>query len=75
VVSGSALEPDSMTLWIRIRIDNKCWIWIRIRIKSIRILNPAHKYRSGTGMYLTSHIFYNKKLFWLPVLFTVPIRW
>jgi hypothetical protein len=47
-------DPDSMTcvdpdpdseskiLWIRIRIEEKCWIQIRIgiRIESIRIYNP-----------------------------------
>jgi hypothetical protein len=39
--SGSALDPDSKILWIR--IEEKCWI--RIRIESIRIHNPG-----GEGM-------------------------
>jgi hypothetical protein len=30
---------SSVLAWIRIRIEQKCWI--RIRIKSIRIHNPA----------------------------------
>jgi hypothetical protein len=32
---------SSVLPWIRIRIEQKCWI--RIRIKSIRIHNPAIK--------------------------------
>jgi hypothetical protein len=35
--SGSALYPNSMTLWIR--IEHNCWI--RLRIKSIKIQKPA----------------------------------
>jgi hypothetical protein len=37
--SGSALDPDSKFLLIRIRIEEKCWI--RIRIESIRLHNPG----------------------------------
>jgi hypothetical protein len=32
--SGSALDLDSMTLWIRIRIELKGWIRIRIEVNS-----------------------------------------
>jgi hypothetical protein len=32
---------SSVLAWIRIRIEQKCWI--QIRIKSIRIHNPAKK--------------------------------
>jgi hypothetical protein len=43
--SGFALDPDSKILWIRIqiRIEENCWIQIRIRIwiESIRIHNPG----------------------------------
>jgi hypothetical protein len=41
--SRSALYPDLMTLWIRIRVELKCWIRIRIRKKSILIHNPLNK--------------------------------
>jgi hypothetical protein len=34
------MDPDSKILWIRIRIEEKCWIRIRVRIESIRIHNP-----------------------------------
>jgi hypothetical protein len=30
--SGSSFDPDSMTLWIRIRIELKCWVRIRIEV-------------------------------------------
>jgi hypothetical protein len=33
------VDPDSMILWIRIQIELKCWI--RIRIESIRIHNTG----------------------------------
>jgi hypothetical protein len=36
-VSPKVLDPDYMTLWIRIEL--KCWV--RLRIDSIRIKNPA----------------------------------
>jgi hypothetical protein len=45
------LDPDSMTLWIRIciRIELGFWIRIRIRIESIRIHNPNYRYRGMAG--------------------------
>jgi hypothetical protein len=41
------VDPDSKVLWIRIRIEEKCWIQIRIRNESIRIHNPA-KYNASS---------------------------
>jgi hypothetical protein len=35
------LDPDSKILGIRIRIEKKCWIQIRIRIESVLIHNPG----------------------------------
>jgi hypothetical protein len=45
-VSGSGLDPASMTLWIRIELNFLIRIRIRIRIESIRIHNPALQYCS-----------------------------
>jgi hypothetical protein len=42
VFESSVLAWIRIRLWIRIRIEQKCWI--RIRIKSIRIHNPDLKY-------------------------------
>jgi hypothetical protein len=43
VFKSSVLAWIRIRNWIRIRIEQECWI--RIRIKSIRIHNPAWKYK------------------------------
>jgi hypothetical protein len=39
----NTFEKEIVLHRIRIRIEQKCWIQIRIRIKSIRIHNPDFK--------------------------------
>jgi hypothetical protein len=57
--SGSALDPDSMTLWIRIPIELKRWILIRIYIESIRIHTPGSYLFIKT--FIVAHIRYCTK--------------